>query len=79
MPELAGVGADLAGAALISRMEKPTAPTIPATAVAQALTTVPAQRDGHERAPGLPRRPVTQTRLIGDAVLLAGVALLQLG
>jgi bacterial/archaeal transporter family-2 protein len=50
IPELVGVGVVLAGAALISRMEKPAVPTTPATAVAQALTTVPAQRDGHGHA-----------------------------
>jgi bacterial/archaeal transporter family-2 protein len=83
IPEVVGVGAVLAGAALISRMEKPTVPTTAATAVAPALTTVPAHRDGHghvtpSNATGIARVPSNEhprrvgwlaVGLLGGAVL----------
>ena len=52
------------------------APTIGLTVAGQQLASVVVDRHGLLR---LPRRPITERRLLGVAVLLAGVALVQLG
>jgi len=52
------------------------APTIGLTVAGQQLASVVVDRHGLLR---LPRRPITVRRLLGVAVLLAGVALVQLG
>ena len=52
------------------------APTIALTVAGQQLASVLVDRHGLLR---LPRRPITRRRLLGVGVLLAGVALIQLG
>ena len=52
------------------------APTIALTVAGQQLASVLVDRHGLLR---LPRRPITRRRLLGVAVLLAGVGLIQLG